>query len=295
MYKMPKKIKIDIDSNKNPILHIAGLAFDNFIATDAYKKAVELSPVYHKPNFKFKDIEKIFPNISYRMINDWDSKGLLVNHRENTEKGWRRFSLQDVIRLKIIQDLKSYGMSNDSILNCINDIFEPDKEHKMYFFEFFYFIAFLKRRSVIVVTKDGHAAFFREKDYYLAYNNGYSCAEPLLILPFAQYVAQLTGSQLEAEHLFNTLDVVDEKQKRQITAIADKIADTTYTGYSIERKSRHDNDYLVMKSKKVETKQKLTGEDLLKKVKNKPFTNTTTVTDENGSLTIITEETDKLV
>ena len=165
----------------------------------------------------------------------------------------------------------------------------------MYFFEFFYFIAFLKRRSVIVVTKDGHAAFFREKDYYLAYNNGYSCAEPLLILPFAQYVAQLTGSQLEAEHLFNTLDVVDEKQKRQITAIADKIADTTYTGYSIERKSRHDNDYLVMKSKKVETKQKLTGEDLLKKVKNKPFTNTTTVTDENGSLTIITEETDKLV
>lgn len=291
---MSKQIKIDIDSNKNPILHIAGLAFDNFIATDAYKKAVELSPVYHKPNFKFKDIEKIFPNISYRMINDWDSKGLLVNHRENAEKGWRRFSFAGCIRLKIIQDLKSYGMSNDSILNCINDIFEPDKEHKMYFFEFFYFVASLKKRSVIVVTKDGHAAFFMEKDYYLASHNGYSCAEPLLILPFVQYVAQLTGNQLEAEQLFTTLDVVDEKQKRQITAVVNKIADTNYTDYSIERKNRHDNDYLVMKSKKVATKQKLTGDDLLKKVKNKPFTKTTAVTDENGSLTIITEETDKL-
>ena len=42
---MSKKIKIDIDTNKNTILHIAGLAFDNFIVTDVYQKAVELSPV----------------------------------------------------------------------------------------------------------------------------------------------------------------------------------------------------------------------------------------------------------
>lgn len=291
---MATKTEINIDKDKNPLLHIAGLAFDNFLATKVYEQAVELSSVFHEPKYQFKDIEKIFSNISYRMINDWDTKGLLANHRENTEKGWRRFSLQDVVRLKVIQDLKSYGMSNDSILNCINDIFESDKENKMYFFEFFYFISFLKKRAVIVATKDGRSAFFMEKDYYLTYHNGYNCAEPLLILPFSQYVAQLTGNQLETEQLFSTLDVIDEKQKRQINAVVDKVADTNYTDYSIERKSRHDNDYIVMKSTKIETSQKLTGEDLLKRVKNKPFTRTTAVTDENGSLTIITKETDKL-
>lgn len=291
---MTKKIKVTVDNNKNPLLHIAGLIFDNFLSTDVYKQAVELSSVFHEPKFKFKDIEKIFPNISYRMINDWDTKGLLANHRENTEKGWRRFSLQDIIRLKVIQDLKSYGMSNDSILNCINDVFEPDKEHKMHFFEFFYFVSFLKKRSVIVVTKNGHAAFFTEKDYYLTYHNGYSCAEPLLILPFSQYIAQLTGNRQETENLFSTLDIVDEKKKRQINAIADKVADENYTDIHISRKTRRDNDYLVMKSTKVETNQKLTGEDLLKKIKNKPYTKTIPMTDENGSLTIITEETDKL-
>ena len=50
-----------------------------------------------------------------------------------------------------------------------------------------------------------------------------------------------------------------------------------------------------MKSKKVATKQKLSGEDLLKKVKNKPFTKTTAFADGNDSYAIITEETDKLV
>lgn len=49
-----------------------------------------------------------------------------------------------------------------------------------------------------------------------------------------------------------------------------------------------------MKSTKVETNQKLTDEDLLKKIKNKSYTKTFPMTDENGSLTIITEETDKL-
>lgn len=66
------------------------------------------------------------------------------------------------------------------------------------------------------MTKDGHAAFFMEKDYYLACHNGYSCAEPLLILPFAQYVAQLTGNQLEVEQLFTTLDVVDENRNAKL-------------------------------------------------------------------------------
>lgn len=80
--------------------------------------------------------------------------------------------------------------------------------------------------------------FYPEKDYYLTYHNGYSCAEPLLILPFSQYIAQLTGNRQETENLFSTLDIVDEKKKRQINAIADKVADENYTDIHISRKTR---------------------------------------------------------
>lgn len=45
---------------------------------------------------------------SYRAINNWESNGLLENARPQ-KSGWRRFNLKDLVWIRIISDLRSFG------------------------------------------------------------------------------------------------------------------------------------------------------------------------------------------
>jgi DNA-binding transcriptional MerR regulator len=47
-------------------------------------------------------------DITYRMVNDWDSRGMFDAERK-TIHGWRKFSIVDVIKLSIIKKLKDEG------------------------------------------------------------------------------------------------------------------------------------------------------------------------------------------
>ncbi len=47
--------------------------------------------------------------ISYRQINDWDARGVLGAAREG-ERGWRRFSVRDLIRMTILKQLRDFGI-----------------------------------------------------------------------------------------------------------------------------------------------------------------------------------------
>lgn len=49
-----------------------------------------------------------YTDITYRMVNDWDSRGMFDAERQTT-RGWRKFSIVDVIKLSIIKKLKDEG------------------------------------------------------------------------------------------------------------------------------------------------------------------------------------------
>lgn len=93
------------------------LEFDNLVGTSVYNKAAEIKNI-NEPRYYPQQIIKLIPEITSRKLNDWDAKGLLVQHRQN-DNCWRLFSLADVIRLRIIQDLKTYGMSNIQIQKAL--------------------------------------------------------------------------------------------------------------------------------------------------------------------------------
>ena len=99
------------------------IEFDNLVGTSVYNKAVADIENINEPRYYPQQIIKLIPEITSRKLNDWDAKGLLVKHRESSS-GWRLFSLADVVRLRIIQDLKTYGMSNIQIQKALTDIFE---------------------------------------------------------------------------------------------------------------------------------------------------------------------------
>jgi DNA-binding transcriptional MerR regulator len=89
---------IALDAYKND-------AFDNgFYQYFKERKGSRISEILNS-----KERKVTFKEISYKMLNDWEKAGLIDNKREGSE--WRRFSIMDAIWLKIIQELRAFGMS----------------------------------------------------------------------------------------------------------------------------------------------------------------------------------------
>lgn len=89
---------IALDAYKND-------AFDNgFYQYFKDRKGSHISAILNS-----KDRKVTFKEITYKMLNDWEKAGLLDNNRDGKE--WRRFSIMDAIWLKIILELRSFGMS----------------------------------------------------------------------------------------------------------------------------------------------------------------------------------------
>lgn len=268
------------------------LEFDNIVGTSVYDKAVEEVENINKPRYYPQQIMKLIPEITSRKINDWDVKGLLIRHRE-TENGWRLFSLADVIRLKIIQDLKTYGMSNEQIQKALTNIFEINDSKRQYLFETFLNVCATARKVVIIVEFDGSASLYLEDTAYVNLKMDKSSRKPVLILPFYDYCMPFMPHD-GYKMTVTTSDVVNEQNRARIDAVADKLIDENNKNVNIERKNKRGKEYLIMKTTSTETAVELTDKELMNRVKNKPYTKVIPIMDENGTISITTEITDKL-
>jgi DNA-binding transcriptional MerR regulator len=68
--------------------------------------------------------------LSYRVVNNWESVGLIDNKRPSG-KGWRKFSLMDAVWMKIIGELRKFGVSLDKIKQTKESLYratKPDRE-----------------------------------------------------------------------------------------------------------------------------------------------------------------------
>ena len=268
------------------------LEFDNIVGTNVYNKAVAEIENINEPRYYPQQIIKLIPEITSRKLNDWDAKGLLVKHRQS-DNGWRLFSLADVIRLKIIRDLKTYGMSNIQIQKTLNDIFELNDMKRQYLFETFLNICATARKVVIIVEFDGSASFYLEDTAYVNLKMDKSCCKPVLILPFYDYCMPFmphNGYKMTV----TTSEIVDEQNRARIDSVADKLIDDKNKTINIERKNVRGNEHLIIKTTSTETKLNLSPIELMDRIKSKPYTKTIPFVDENGTMSITTEVTDKI-
>lgn len=268
------------------------LEFDNLVGTNVYNKAVAEVENINKPRYYPQQIIKLISEITSRKLNDWDAKGLLVKHRQS-DNGWRLFSLADVIRLKIIQDLKTYGMSNIQIQKTLNDIFELNDMKRQYLFETFLNICTTARKVVIIVEFDGSASLYLEDSAYVNLKMDKNCCKPVLILPFYDYCMPFmphNGYKMTV----TTSEVVNEQDSVRIDAVADKLIDDRNKSINIERKNNRGKEYLIMKTTSTEVNLDLSPEELMDRVKGRPYTKTIPFVDENGLMSITTEVTDKI-
>ena len=54
--------------------------------------------------------------ISYRKLNHWEKNGLIAKELKRAKKGWRKFTIIDLIWMRCAQELRDYGVSITKIV-----------------------------------------------------------------------------------------------------------------------------------------------------------------------------------
>ena len=260
------------------------LEFDNLVGTSVYNKAVAEIENINEPRYYPQQIIKLITEITSRKLNDWDVKGLLVQHRQNNS-GWRLFSLADVIRLRIIQDLKTYGMSNIQIQKALNDIFELNDRKRQYLFETFLNICATATKAVIIVEFDGSASFYLEDTAYVNLKMDKSCCKPVLILPFYGYCMPFMPHN-EYKMTVTTTDVVNEQNRANLAVIADCLIDEECKEISLKKS----NGKLNIKPKRYN--KNVSKQDFIKYIQNldEESFKDIRISLQNGKITTLSEE-----
>lgn len=143
------------ESNKNKAVALYhNEAFDNGFYQ--YFKNIEQNKISQLLNSTDRNVK--FDTITYRQLNSWEKEGLLSVQREGRE--WRRFSIVDAIWVKLVKELREFGMSREQ-LRATKKSFEFESEKcgvPMPMLEFYTaFVIGAKMPVLILVFKDGVA------------------------------------------------------------------------------------------------------------------------------------------
>jgi DNA-binding transcriptional MerR regulator len=143
----------DIEKNNNLELY-RNEAFD--IGFYEYFKNIKNNKISQVLNSKERNIK--FESVTYRQLNSWEKEGLLTVEREGNE--WRRFSIIDAIWVKIIKELREFGLSRKQLKITKESLEFANKKCgvSMPLLEFYTAFAIGNKMPVVIlIFKDGVA------------------------------------------------------------------------------------------------------------------------------------------
>ena len=95
------------------------IKLDEFTHTKSLDKVAELHEVLNEQRLSAKDT-----GVNYRVINHWDEKGIIRFTCANKDSN-RKFSFIDFIWIKIVNELRSFGVKLPVIQKIATDIYQP--------------------------------------------------------------------------------------------------------------------------------------------------------------------------
>lgn len=98
---------------------MAAIKFEEFLDSTSLDKLADLYEIITAERLSVRDT-----GINYRVINHWDEKGL-IRFARNSKEGNRRFSFVDFIWIKVVNELREFGVSLPDIKKITNDVYEP--------------------------------------------------------------------------------------------------------------------------------------------------------------------------
>lgn len=149
-----KPTKSKDQQQKDAIAIYRNEAFD--IGFYDYFKDISINKISQVLNSRERNVK--MESITYRQLNSWDKEGLLTTKREGNE--WRKFSIMDAIWVRIIKELREFGMSWEQI-KTTKKCFEFESKKcgvQMPILEFYTAFAIGGKMPVLLlVFKDGAA------------------------------------------------------------------------------------------------------------------------------------------
>jgi DNA-binding transcriptional MerR regulator len=260
--------------------------------------------VLHKPIFTIKSSRACVEGLTYRKVNDWDAKDLISGSREDKKAGWRKFSISDVVKLKIISDLRKIGFSTEKIKSVIDKICNDYvtgyganrkvKSRKRFLqLEYNILDCACGNKILLLVDEDEGVCFLPEWAVMQSHFYFDDASSPILMLPFFSYVQYIFTAlkkdiRIEADPTVRQLfeQAHTEKERR----ILEIIKNNDYEEIKI---TKPNGDKFTVKAK-VRQRGSFSEKDIKEAIKRKDYQNVT-VTKVGGQITaIVREETFKV-
>jgi DNA-binding transcriptional MerR regulator len=272
---------------------------NKMFSSKAYADVKTRAHLLNAPIFTIKTVQAFVKGITYRKINDWDSKKMISGSRDNIEGGWRKFSLVEIIKFFIISDLRKFGLNIKKIKNILKNIsnrpFQISKEGKSYNppflkLEYFTFLSWGGYKILLLINEKEDAFFFDEKNMVQSYFYLDKASSPLIILPFFSYIRSMSKKVME-EKLDSTIEGLLEKR---ITVKERKILNIinikNYESITIKKQN---GEIQTVKAKKIQ-RGDFSDKEIIDAIKQKDYQNVSVSINDGKKINITREETIKL-
>jgi|GEM_PF-2336572 len=212
----------------------------NTLISESYNFIKKNVNVLHKPFFTIKGSRACVEGLTYRKVNDWDAKDLISGSREDKKAGWRKFSISDVVRLRIITDLRKVGFNTEKIKTVIDKICNDyitgyDANRKIKRRERFLQLEYnildcaSGNKILLLVDEDENVCFLPEWAVMQSHFYFGDDSSPLLILPFFSYVQSIFAAlkkdiRIETDSTVKQLfeQIISEKEQRILEILKNK-------------------------------------------------------------------------
>lgn len=290
--------------------YINSLRYELHYFNEGYKTVKDFAPVFNHPFLIFQKILPLIEGITYRQINSWEQEDLISGTRQNDERGWRKFSLIDVIKLQLIADLRNNGVSIKRIKSILDKISNatftlsitapPEKirQEKIKFFLLEYaLVRVTNGEKIIALIDDADEVLLQQVDKALVYYSGIWQAYPLtLILPFWRYaknLGKLSNKDIpmkEKSSLANLLIKLQNTPTTKEQKILDIVKDKAYDEITLKKRN---NDEILIRAKR-RTSGDFSDKDIVDLINQKNYQSVTVITDKGKRVALIQEESIKV-
>lgn len=119
--------------------------------------------------------------VSYRILNHWEQKGLLSTKRPEG-KGWRKYSILDIVWVHIVSRLREFGFALEKI-HLVKEHLSHDDESLSAFpeLEFYVARALAKVPSYIAIFPHGEALLCTLSEFQVSRSYGFIRDDSILI------------------------------------------------------------------------------------------------------------------
>lgn len=148
--------------------------------------------------------------VPYRVINNWDSKGLLSSNRLNPQD-WRKFNWFELTWVRLIAEMRKFGVSLDRIAQTRLDLFQKaENAHWSVFHEAVMLCLSDERELFLYISPSGKSEIHDEMP---------KPREASLLIPMHKLVQQVLDEEAKIEVKAAAESKLDEELRKAIRII----------------------------------------------------------------------------